>query len=77
MGYVVYCHTNKINGKRYIGITSRKPERRWRNGEGYYHNQHFYASIQKYGWHNFMHEILYSDLKKEDACDIEKQKLQE
>lgn len=77
MGYVVYCHTNKINGKRYIGITSRKPERRWRNGEGYSHNHHFYASIQKYGWHNFAHEILYSDLKKEDAWEIEKRLIAE
>lgn len=77
MEYVVYCHTNKINGKRYIGITSRKPERRWRNGEGYSHNQHFYASIQKYGWHNFAHEILYSDLKKEDAWEIEKRLIAE
>lgn len=72
MGYVVYCHTNKINGKKYIGITSRKPEYRWKNGEGYSNNQHFYSAIKKYGWHNFTHEILYCDLKKEDAFEIEK-----
>ena len=72
MGYVVYCHTNKINGKKYIGITSKKPEYRWANGEGYYHNSHFYSAIKKYGWHNFTHEILYYDLKKEDAFEIEK-----
>ena len=72
MGYVVYCHTNKINGKRYIGITSRKPEYRWKNGEGYSHNHHFYCSIKKYGWDNFSHDILYSDLSKEEAWEIEK-----
>ena len=69
--YCVYCHTNKINEKKYIGITSQKPERRWNNGEGYKNNVYFYRAIQKYGWHNFTHEILYTDLTKEDAENLE------
>lgn len=64
-------HTNKINGKKYIGITSQKPSRRWRNGNGYANNEHFYRSIQKYGWHNFAHEILYEGLTKEVAEALE------
>lgn len=70
--YVVYCHTNKINGKRYIGITSQKPEKRWRNGQGYINNNHFYKAICKYGWHEFSHEILYTDLTLHEAEEIEK-----
>lgn len=69
--YCVYCHTNNINGKRYIGITCQKPERRWKNGKGYINNNYFYRAIQKYGWHNFSHNVLYTDLNKEDAERIE------
>lgn len=70
--YVVYMHTNKANGKRYIGITCQNPLRRWRNGNGYYENEHFYRAICHYGWDNFTHEIIKSDITKEEACELEK-----
>lgn len=76
--YCVYCHTNKINNKKYIGITSQKPEERWgTNGNKYYSTPHFYSAIQKYGWDNFTHEILYDNLTKEEACVLEKQLIKE
>ena len=65
--YTVYCHTNKINGKRYVGITKQVPERRWQNGHGYDDNIHFRNAIQKYGWEEFSHEILFTGLNKEQA----------
>lgn len=71
--YTVYEHINKIDGKRYIGVTKQKPERRWANGRGYIHNQYFYRAIQKYGWQEgFEHNILYSNLTENTAYELEK-----
>ena len=65
--YMVYMHTSP-NNKRYIGITSQKPERRWRkNGDGYKDNSYFWRAIQKYGWDNFKHDILFYNLTKKEA----------
>ena len=67
--YTVYQHKNKINGKIYIGITMQKPENRWgNNGNNYKSSPHFYSAIQKYGWDNFEHNILFTNLTKEEAC---------
>ena len=65
--YLIYKHTNKINGKIYIGQTTQDPERRWQNGiSAYQHNEHFINSIKKYGWESFEHEILLDNLTKEE-----------
>lgn len=65
--YFVYKHTTP-SGKVYIGITSQKPERRWRCGEGYKRNAYFYSAILKYGWDNITHEILFEGLEHDEAC---------
>lgn len=64
--YCVYVHTNKVNGKKYFGITSQNPESRWKNG--YRYNSHFSRAIEKYGWEGFTHEVIISGLTKEEAC---------
>lgn len=70
--YTVYSHTNKTNGKQYFGITCQKPERRWGyNGNNYEECPHFWRAIQKYGWNNFEHNILYTNLTHQEACDME------
>ena len=76
--YAVYQHKNKINGKVYIGITSQKPEQRWGSqGCNYKSSPHFYSAIQKYGWDNFEHNILFTDLTKEQACLKEQELIKE
>ena len=70
--YKVYVHINKINGKRYYGITSRKVEYRWVNGKGYQKQPYFWNEINKYGWDNFTHEVLFNNLTKDEAEWLEK-----
>lgn len=69
--FSVYKHTNLINGKVYIGITSKQPEQRWRNGLGYMGQGYFWKAIKKYSWDNFKHEVLLTELTQEEACDKE------
>ena len=79
--WTVYSHINKINGKRYIGITSQPPEERWgingsrylrKNKRGRYNQPKLAHAIKKYGWDNFDHIILEENLTKSNACEIEK-----
>lgn len=71
--YSLYIHTNKTNGKRYIGITKQDPEHRWgNNGSNYKESPHFYSAILKHGWDNFEHEIRANGLSRDDACLLEK-----
>lgn len=72
--YCVYIHINKINNKKYVGITCKNPpEDRWgQNGSGYKKNQPcFYRAIQKYGWENFEHIIWAEGLFEYEAKSIE------
>lgn len=68
--YCVYMHTNP-NDKRYIGITCQDVMRRWNNGHGYRHNPYFLKAIKKYGWESIKHEVLFTGLTKEQACEKE------
>ena len=67
MNYTVYLHRFP-NNKVYIGITSLKPSRRWKNGQGYKNKQPLiYRAINKYGWNNIEHILLFENLSKEEA----------
>lgn len=69
--WCVYMHTNNVNRKKYIGITSQDPEDRWKNGKGYKSQTVFWNAIQKYGWNNFEHEIIFENLTIHKAKEKE------
>lgn len=66
--YTMYKHTSP-SGKVYIGITKMTPKKRWNNGKGYINSRQilFERAILKYGWDNIKHEILLSNISKEEA----------
>lgn len=68
--YTVYIHINKINDKKYVGIT-KDVSRRWSNNGLEYKKQVFGKAIEKYGWDNFEHIIIAEKLSKQEACDME------
>ena len=77
--YCVYVHTSP-SGKKYIGQTGNKPEKRWgKDGIGYLNKKNdrytqpaFACAIIKYGWDNFDHEIIASNLTKDEVDNFEK-----
>lgn len=71
--YCVYVHTNKINNKKYVGITihGNNPEKRWKHGNGYKAQKYFYRAIEKYGWDGFEHDIVASRLTEREAKRFE------
>ncbi len=68
----VYVHTNKVNGKRYVGITSSNPKRRWSNGVKYKGCRYFNFAIEKYGWDGFEHKVIISGISKSFAEAVER-----
>jgi group I intron endonuclease len=73
--YTVYKVINNVNGKFYIGITSRCVQLRWkehiRHAKRKTNNGSFYKAIRKYGYEMFTVEVLSFCKKAEDAKQIE------
>lgn len=75
--FCIYIHTNKTNGKKYVGQTCQKPERRFANGKGYKRTPVFKDAIKKYGWDNFIHEVVVDGLSLEEANKLEEKLIKE
>jgi group I intron endonuclease len=79
--WCVYMHTSP-SGKRYVGITSQKPESRWgpggsgylcKNANGTYRQPAMAKAILKYpNWDEWKHEILLTQETKKHAGQEEK-----
>ena len=68
--YIVYVHITP-DGMHYYGVTCQKVERRWRGNGRYYKTTSLQPYIEKYGWNNIQHIVLFENLSKEDALKIE------
>ena len=65
--YKIYCITNRINNKKYIGVT--KNDLKERVSKGYYNNYEFNKDIHQFGWNNFEKKII--DMAK-NKCEADK-----
>lgn len=76
--WTVYIHIvpKEISGydhdKYYCGITTQKPQNRWKSDGSGYKNQLFGRAIKKYRWKNILHEVIASNLTEEEAKCMEK-----
>lgn len=69
--YCVYVHTNKKDGKKYVGCTKLNPLLRWQAGGKGYLKGHdsFSKAIEEDGWDNFSHEILVYGIKTQQEAE--------
>ena len=68
--YSVYVHVFP-DGKKYVGLTRRKPEDRWRHGRGY-KQERLSSAINEVGWDNISHNIVLKTTSVEEAKEMEK-----
>ena len=67
--FSVYQHVTP-DGMYYFGAT-QNVERRWSNNGAEYKGTALYPYIEKYGWDNIQHIVLFKDQTRENALWIE------
>ena len=67
---IIYCFTNLINNKQYIGQSISPKNERYNNHKSSYKNEKnkeynspLHRAFRKYGFDNFKYEILVKDIK--------------
>jgi group I intron endonuclease len=73
--YTVYCATNRVNGKVYVGKTGQSLHRRFNNHLNYSRRggkTHFCFALQKYGLESFEIRELATGANKNGADCLEK-----
>ena len=67
--YIVYVHITP-DGMHYYGVTNNH-KHRWGSDGIHYRDTSLNTYIEKYGWDNIQHIVLYENLTYEDALKIE------
>lgn len=73
---IIYCYTNKINNKQYIGQTLWEKQR-YNQHKRCYEDSVFHRAIQKYGFDNFEYKILYTSDNIEELNQMEQKFIKE
>ena len=74
----IYVHTNKANGKVYVGQTWQEPEARWTDQRNSARRtkiggcRYLDSALRKYGWDNFDHQIAATASTPEELDNLEK-----
>lgn len=73
---IIYCFTNNINGKKYIGQSISKGNARYNNHKSSYKNPDdceyespLHRAFRKHGFENFTYEILAQDIESIDLLN--------
>ena len=73
---IIYCFTNNINGKKYIGQSISKGNARYNNHKSSYKNPDdceyespLHRAFRKHGFENFTYEVLAQDVENIDLLN--------